>query len=71
MALVAYAPIWPTRDTDRPSAAEDRQPTPVKQPGAGRTTPLGRRTERPAREPAPGPSGQKSTKQQQKLHTNK
>jgi hypothetical protein len=57
---------------EHPGAANTREPAPpVKNPGAGRTTPLGRRTERPARDQAPGPSGQKQDAQRQKHHTNK
>jgi len=53
----------------RPPATDKR--TVPEKPGAGRTTPLGRRVESPERVKTAGPSGQRSSTQDQKQHTNK
>ena len=59
-----------TDESVRKTGKDQRTPKPDK-PGAGRTSALGRKVERPERIKTPGPSGQRGSTQDQKQHTNK
>lgn len=59
--------------TDEPvrKKSPDKRAAKPDKPGAGRTSPLGRKVESPERIKTPGPSGQRGSTQDQKQHTNK
>jgi hypothetical protein len=61
----------PTTQKKRLEAAKDELRELFHKPTVGRATPRGRKTERPAEDRAPGPSGQAPEGQKQKRHTNK
>ena len=61
----------PATQKKRLQAAKDELRELFHKPTQGRATPRGRKTERPAEESAPGPSGQARQGQEQKRHTNK
>ena len=64
-------PAPPEDDKRRLKKSTDKLATLADNPGAGRTTRLGRRTESPASIKTAGPSGQRGRAQHQKLHPNK
>ena len=61
----------PATQKKRLEAAKDELRDLFHKPTVGRATPRGRKTERPAEERAPGPSGQAPEGQKQRRHTNK
>lgn len=78
----ARRPPPPADDPDRAHAApgsegdpdlrgRKNKAAPKDKPGAGRSTPLGRRVETPSSLKTAGPSGQKGRTQHQKKHANK
>ncbi|HSW16281.1 MAG TPA: hypothetical protein VLJ86_03585 [Ramlibacter sp.] len=62
----------PTGDDPKRNLKDDaKRKTPPDKPGAGRTTPMGRKMESPASIKTAGPSGQRGRTQHQKRHANK
>ena len=61
----------PATQKKRLEAAKDELRELFHKPTVGRATPRGRKTERPAEDRTPGPSGQAPEGQKQKRHTNK
>lgn len=60
------------QDHDDPDQrGRKKKAIPAEKPGAGRTTPMGRKVETPASIKTAGPSGQRGRTQHQKKHTNK
>ena len=62
----------PMGDDPKRNLKDDaRRKAPPDKPGAGRTTPMGRKMESPASIKTAGPSGQRGRTQHQKRHANK